>query len=169
MVTRHGCVEKHPARIPPTPEAAETKSVSPMYRSEGGWEVDRAGPFPEVPNGTSVIPAPAKVPDASWRVTPTPRRRPRARPISDRPAEVRVKYRSVPSPAPMCSRPVVAITVRPAVILVVTLHGWSEKQLAGTPPVPDRDTNIERPYSAMWAGVAFGLEVASTCPAEPSA
>ena len=101
VLTWQGLVAKQPARMPPTPEAEETKSVSPTNFSVAVLEAIRRGPAPEVPNGTSVRFTLADDPDASRIVTPTPSRWPRAWESSDRPDGVSVKYSNVPPPAPI--------------------------------------------------------------------
>src|ERR1700750_1013727 len=49
------------------------------------------------------------------------------------------------SGAPMNSGPVCAIVVRPTLTVAWTWHDVSAKQVAGTPPKPDPDTNAVVP------------------------
>lgn len=76
----------------------------------------------------------------------------------------------IPPPlAGMCSEPVRAITVRPAVIVTAMWQVKPLSQTAGRPPVPLLDTSAARPAIPMWGGTVLVGDVASTLPLESSA
>src|SRR5437764_10429026 len=71
--------------------------------------------------------------------------------------------------AGICSVPVRAITVRPAVIVTEMWHVLELKQAAGRPPTPLEDTNALRPAIPMCGPTDAVPDVARTWPFDPSA
>ena len=109
----------------------------------------RAGADPLVENGTSVMYRLKLSLETSWPVIWTRRRWPLAWASIERPAPVSEKKMIPPPSAGICSEPVLAITVRPDVIVTAMWQVLELKQTAGSPPTPLEETNALRPAIPM--------------------